>query len=229
MYVPSNNPKYTCPKCRRKIAPDVLEQVFIEQLRGFVFSPQQIASYLESADQEVAGKRGVAEALEQERKKVVSEMEKVYRLYLGDHISEDGFASLYSPLEARLKQIDDALPELQAELDFLNIQLLSSEEVVSEAQTLYSGWEHFSFEERRVIVEIITQRIVVSEDEVALELCYVPFLKEGVNWQRIPARADTTGIPRRAAPVPRSRSSATSPRSPAPSWTASTCTSRSPP
>jgi hypothetical protein len=69
-----------------------------------------------------------------ERKQVSDEMQKVYRLFVSDKISDDGFALQYRPLEERLKQIQDELPRLQGEVDFKTIQLLSGDQILSEAK-----------------------------------------------------------------------------------------------
>lgn len=174
MYVPATGSKYTCPKCRAKIGSDTLEEVFHSQLTRFVFSPDEIASHLESADEQVSEKVQLLATLEGERRRVSSEMDKLYRLYLADRISPEGFASRNTPLEERLKQLDDEIPDLRGEIDFLKLQLLSSEEIVSEAQDLYSRWQTLSFDDRRSIIETITERITLSKDEVAIELCYLP-------------------------------------------------------
>ena len=60
------------------------------------------------------------------------------------------------------------------ELDVLRISELSKEEVVSAAQDLYTRWPALPFEERRKVVETITERIVVSDGEVEINLFYAP-------------------------------------------------------
>ena len=50
MYVLSNSPKYTCQKCRNKIPKDDLEAVFIEQIKHFSISPDEISAHLERAN-----------------------------------------------------------------------------------------------------------------------------------------------------------------------------------
>jgi hypothetical protein len=52
----------------------------------------------------------------------------------------EGFGRHYRPLEERLKQIDNQIPEVQGEIDFLKIQYLSSDQIFNEAKDLYSRW-----------------------------------------------------------------------------------------
>lgn len=110
-------------------------------------------------------------------------MDKVYQLYLADKITPDGFAERYGPLEVRAKSIADQLPELQAEIDYQKTQLLSSAEIVSEARDLYSRWSELDESEKRGIIEAITERVVVGQTEVSIELAYLPSGND-TNMQR---------------------------------------------
>jgi site-specific DNA recombinase len=140
MYVPSNTPKYVCYKCRNKIPVEDLERVFQEQLKDFFLSPVEMAGYLQQADETINAKEELLKTLEKEHQKLKSEMDKIMRLYLEDKISPDGFAAQNRPLEGRAKQLNDQLPQLQAELDFLKVNFISSDEVLAEARDLYSHW-----------------------------------------------------------------------------------------
>lgn len=184
MYVPSNSPKYICPGCRNKIPATDLEAVFHEQLRELFLSPTEIASYLELADQTMQQKQDLLQSLSTERKKVAHEMEKVMRLYLDEKISADGFERQNRPLEERLKQLDDELPALQGELDFMRIQILSSDQILAEAKDLHSRWSDLEREEKRKIVENITEKIVVGRDEISIDLCYLPAASELVTQKQ---------------------------------------------
>ena len=115
--------------------------------------------------------RGV---LEQEQASLKKDVEKLYDLYFGDHVTKEGFTVKYTPLSERMKQLDDQIPTLQGELDFLKIQHLSQEEVISEATDLYTRWPALEHEEKRRIVENITQRITIGDAEVEIDLCYLP-------------------------------------------------------
>jgi site-specific DNA recombinase len=82
MYVPSNSPKYTCPKCRNKIGVEDLEEVFHHQLKDFFFSPSEISSYLNKADEAIKEKEELLRSLVEEGKRTRLEMDKVYRAYI---------------------------------------------------------------------------------------------------------------------------------------------------
>jgi len=155
MYVPSNNPKYICYKCRNKISIDDLESVFHEQLKSFFFSPSEVAGYLEKADGTIREKEELLAVLETGRRKAKKDIDGVYELYLADKITKDGFSLKYDPLEKQLKQLEEQIPRVQGELDFLKIQHLSSDQIISEAKDLYTRWPSLELKEKRQIVASI--------------------------------------------------------------------------
>jgi site-specific DNA recombinase len=174
LYVPSSNPKYTCYKCHNKIGIDDLEMVFHEQLKTFFFSPTDWLSYLDQADTRIKEKQELLDTLEKERQKITQDMEKLFRLYMADQISPEGFGKQNKPLEERAKQLEEEIPNLQGEIDFLKIHYLSSDQILTNARDLYSRWPDLKAEERRKIVENITELIVIGKDDVTIELCYLP-------------------------------------------------------
>lgn len=187
MYVPSNSPKYTCFKCRNKIATSDLEEVFHEQLKTFFFSPVEITNYLSKADQVIKEKEELLASILEEERKIRTDMDRVYKLYLDEAISVDGFRERYKPLEERLQQILEGVPELQAGIDFLKIQYLSSDQIMQEAKDLYSRWPELSNPDKRAIVENITERITIGKNEVSIRLCYIPSSSEMMaNGERTP-------------------------------------------
>lgn len=174
MYVPSNSPKYTCYKCRNKIPVTDLEAIFHEQIKNFFFSDAEIATHLAKADVAIAEKTELVGVLEAERKKLMAETDKLYDLYQSGMIDKQGFGAKYRPLAERLRQLDEELPQAQASLDILKISHLSQAEIVTEARDLYSRWPDLPGEEKRQIVEAITERIVVGDNEVEINLFYAP-------------------------------------------------------
>ena len=91
------------------------------------------------------------ETLQVEQARVKKEMERLYRLYMGDHITPEGFGKIYKPLEERAAQLEEELPRLQAEVDFLKLELLANDALVDATRDLYSRWTDLPFEERRTL------------------------------------------------------------------------------
>jgi site-specific DNA recombinase len=178
MYVPSNSPKYICRQCRNKIETEDLEDLFQHQLKNFFLSSDEVSSYLGKADQVVIEKEELLRSLTEEAQRVKQEMDKTYKLYIDDEITSQGFGARYKPLEERLQQIEDQIPELQAEVDFLKIQFLSSDRILTEARDLYSRWPQLTQDEKRKIVENVTEKISIGKDEVTINLCYLPSSSE---------------------------------------------------
>lgn len=181
MYVPSNTPKYVCYSCRNKIPIEDLEAVFQEQLKNFFLSPHEIGKYLEQADDAIRSKQALLVSLDEESAKVRKEMDKVYRAYVDDQLSVQTFGSQHKPLEARLNQLQEQIPRLQGEVDFLKIQFLSSDEILNEARDLYGRWPELPADQRRKIIESITEKVTIDKDEVTIDLCYLPSPSEYVT------------------------------------------------
>lgn len=180
MYPRSQSPKYVCRECRNKIPIEDLRALFREQLKAFALDPSELEEQLEKADEEIRERRQELEALQRERADVKDEMDRVYRLYIEEEIGTAGFGQRNRPLEARLEQLDQRIAELQGEIDFLKIQHLSRDEILSEAQDLHSRWPDLELEEKQQVVENVLERITIGEDEVTLRLRYLPLVSKAV-------------------------------------------------
>jgi site-specific DNA recombinase len=185
MYVPSNTPKYVCFKCKNKIPVDDLEGVFQEQLKSFFISSNDIMKCLEEVDETMKQKQEMLASLTREQAKVRREMDVVFRLYAKDKISADGFANRNDPLEKRLNQIEDQIPSLQGELDYLKIQYLSRDQILTEARDIYSRWPELERDEKRSIIEHTLDRVVIGKDDISIELSYIPPSKFMANGQHM--------------------------------------------
>lgn len=179
MYVYTNAPKYICQACRNKIPIDDLEEVFRTQLHDFLISPEEIAAHTEAASEVVREKQALAAAAEAELRRIETEAQRVYRMYIDDLISKEDFARQHKPLSARRTQLEDELPRLQAEVDVLRIGIHSREAALSDARDLATRWGSLPFNERRQIVETITDRVVVGKGEVEISLLYAPVRTSG--------------------------------------------------
>ena len=101
-------------------------------------------------------------------------MNKVYQLYQAEEIPVAGFGKIYNPLEEQSLLLSEELPKLQGELDAAEVRQTAADEVVAEAANLYKRWPNFSRDEKRQVVESITDKIIVSKDKISITLCYMP-------------------------------------------------------
>jgi site-specific DNA recombinase len=101
-------------------------------------------------------------------------MTRTHRLYLDGEITGRGFGEFYKPAEQKLNQLLAELPNLQAEVDFLKVNSLSTDEALSEAKTLYDRWPHLPRDTKRQIAESIVEKIVVGDGEIDITLSCLP-------------------------------------------------------
>ena len=195
MYVPSNTPKYVCYDCRNKIPVVDLEGVFHEQIKNFFFSPTEIAEHLGRATTAIEAKEELLRVLDQEQVKLAREVDKLYDLYQSDAIDKAGFGAKYHPLSERIRQLEDEIPQVQAEIDVLKISHLSHEEIVAGARDLYTRWPELPQDEKRRIVEAITSRIVIHEGEVEINLYYAPPVPPTTGSPPTPPTSGSSNIP----------------------------------
>ena len=184
MYVYHKAPVFFCKTCKNKIAVSDIEEIYQEQLKSFLLSDSDLQSFQNKSNSILAEKGTLLEHLQSESKKVKKKMDDLLTLRLEGDMSKDLFPIHYKPLEERYLQIENQIPEIEAEIDFLKIQQLSSDTVQSDAKNLFDQWENLPFEEKRSIVETLTDRITVDKEDIAIKLSYIPILPIVIGGNR---------------------------------------------
>jgi site-specific DNA recombinase len=185
MYVPSNSPKYICTACRNKIPIVDLEGVFLEELKNYLVSPENVAAYLKAANSSIGEKSQLLDAMKSELQKVKQQADQTYQLYLKQGLTVEQFKEIYQPLDARKRQLEAEIPHIEAEVDLLKIDGLTSEQIMAEARDLHARWPKMNHEERRNIVELLVKEVIIGHGEITLNLCYLPSFEEMTNGQRM--------------------------------------------
>lgn len=173
MYMKPPSPKYVCRSCGRRIPADDLEEVFRHELQSFFLSDAEIRAFVEKDDANIAAKEEQVRILESERRRCLSDAERLFLAFRNDELPARSFGDLHGRLTEREAEIGDEIARLRAEIDIHRINLLSREEVVTGARDLYGRWGSLSFEEKRAIVEAIVEEIVIG-DTIEIALAYIP-------------------------------------------------------
>ena len=174
MYVRHKSTKYACDACHNKIPTDDLEAVFRFRLRDFIVSPDEMRAHRAAADEALREKESLIDAGTAELKTLQADEDRLFELYAAGQVLKMDFGKRHAPISERRRQIEGELPRLQAERDVLKVRLVSQEVAVEDAKDLAERWEGMPFEERRQIVEAITDRITVGKDEIDVSLLHLP-------------------------------------------------------
>jgi site-specific DNA recombinase len=113
---------------------DLLERlIFCEEIKGYSLSPEAIANYLKSSNETANEKERLLVLQREVLQRIKKEIRRTYDLYQQEKLDTKGFTKFYAPLEERRKQVETALPRLEAELDILRVNNLSAEEITTQA------------------------------------------------------------------------------------------------
>ncbi len=184
MYVRSDAPKYLCRKCNNKIPIVDLEGIFHDELQVFFTAPEKLATHLAQANQALATKEKLLGTHERTIQKLRDDMARTHRLFLDGHITGQGFGEFYKPAEDRLNQVIKELPKLQAEVDYLKVNELSADAIITEARALYGRWPALPTDEKRKIAESLCEKIVIGHNEIDITLSYLPTSEEQCKNQQ---------------------------------------------
>lgn len=167
-------PTYRCPGCSNRIpAPDI-EEIYRDQLKTFLLTEVSLSEYIETLDIELQEKERLLSVISDEREVLSKKMDKLIEMRMNSELTKELFAEKFRPLEERSLQISSQMPELQAEIDFLKIQHHSSDVVLKDATDLCAQWDFLEHDEKRTIIETITDMIRVGKSDIHIKMSYLP-------------------------------------------------------
>jgi site-specific DNA recombinase len=174
MYVYHTAPVYTCKSCKTKIATNDIDEIYHNQLKSFLLTDSDAQSFMDQSCVILNEKESLLEASKNKRDKIKKEMDDLLSMRLDGELSKEIFPIHYKPLEEQYIQLENQLPDLEAEVDFLKIQSLSSDTILEEANDLYNGWKNLEFDAKRSVIETITEKITVGKQDIMVALAYMP-------------------------------------------------------
>ena len=186
-------PTFRCKPCKTKVQIDDIDTIYHEQLKTFLYTETDLATYLSKSDSALKEKEELLFLNKENLQKIRKRMDELVSLRLDGEINKESFAEQFKPLEKQKEQIEYLLPELEAEIDFLRIENLSADTVLREARDLYNRWGTMEFEEKRSIVEIITDNITIDNQSINIRLSYQPTPTHSQNAGQSAYKRHNTG------------------------------------
>ncbi|MFB9841120.1 recombinase family protein [Mucilaginibacter ginsenosidivorans] len=171
MYVYQSSKNYACKRCKTRISVADIDEIYQVYLKEYLSGINR-EDYLRQSDQQLQEKKQLLEVTVKERTKLAKRITELVDLRLDGSLTKERYTEQYTPLEERMQQLDVIIPELEAEIDVRNIQLISSDVVLTDAKTLYDEWGSMSLDQKRAIVEVITSKVEITKQDITITLAY---------------------------------------------------------
>lgn len=187
VYHKDKTPHYRCKSCNTKIEVADLDEIYHEQLKTFLLTETDVSDYMNQSDSRLQEKQQLLSVSQSKVEQMRKEIKELIDLRLKGELNTETLAPLLKPLEIQVKQLEEQLPELEAEVDFLKIEYLSSETVLGGAKDLYNNWKAMPLDEKRNIVELITNAITINKSDINISLSYLPephLSQKAGKWHR---------------------------------------------
>jgi hypothetical protein len=95
-------------------------------------------------------------------------------LYHDGQIPTKDFKKHHEPFKLEAEQKEKTITQIESEIDILEVHTLANDQVLHDARNLHKQWENFSKEDKKSIIEAITEKIVIGEKDIYITLSYLP-------------------------------------------------------
>jgi len=167
MNVRSGNKHYRCSVigCGNKIERTILDQIYKEQLMGYVQSKDKVAEYLKLSHSAIEDKKRLLTVSQNKQTDLKKRIQTIIDLHINNQITKDAFNEYHDEPYNQLQEIKKEILTLETEIQVLDMQKSSIDVVMEEATDLYMNWDKLTDTEKRRIVEMITDRITIGTDD----------------------------------------------------------------
>ncbi len=166
-------PRYRCRACHFKLNEDILEEHFLEILKTVIIRPEEL-----QADRDAESRRQTKQEqldlLGRELKKVEHKISTLVDLVGDQTIDRHTFSERFLPLKQRKEKIQEELPRIQAEIDFLTTNAISKEYLIEQATTFAAMWPVLNYEEKIKLIDELVDEIKIQENSLHFTLTYTP-------------------------------------------------------
>ena len=174
MYVYHANMLYKCKICGNRIPVSDIDEIYHLQLKSFLMTEVDVNSYLQKSDETIKEKEQLLKSITDQITDLRKKMDELVKMRIAGDMTRELFLEHHKPLEEQWVTLQDQVPTLEGEIGYLKVQYLSSDTVLQEAKNLYHRWPLLPPDEKRTIVEVITESITIAKEDIHIKLAYLP-------------------------------------------------------
>lgn len=183
MYVYHSAKVFVCKGCKNRITVEDIDEIYQHYLKGYL-NDINPAEFLQQSDATLAEKKALLDVTARRHAELSKQIPELLNMFMEGKLTKETFPPMINPVTEQVVQLEKQLLELEVEISSREIQLASSDMVLNEAKELYEKWHTMPFEEKRAIVETITDRIEIGKEDISITLSYLPSLSQkGGNSQ----------------------------------------------
>lgn len=171
-------PRYICRKCKIKINEDFLLKQFREGLKCMIISPEQLNSVNKTDESVLLAKENQLKVLKSEFKSIDKRIDNILDLVSDGSLDKRALSDKIRALQERKQQIEDEIPRLEGEIDYIKTYELGRNHILTQATTLYTLWDSFDAPTRTKIVRELINKIIINKDKLIFEFFYLSELME---------------------------------------------------
>ena len=130
--------------------------------------------------------------LNKELQSIEKAIDNIIQIWSDKMIDKKTFDERFTRLKERKDEIEDEIPKLQGERDFLKVTELSKEYILDQAKIFSDLWPSLNDQEKRRLIETITDSITIGNDSINIIYYYLPDFMVGKKnshrrkkWSRI--------------------------------------------
>ncbi|WP_113663503.1 recombinase family protein [Pedobacter nanyangensis] len=171
MYKLSTARKFTCQKCKKFIDEQLINNTYQAHLKEYL-GGMNTQIFIDELNRQIKEKEALLSSSVKKRNQHLKKMDDLVNLRLNSGIDQEHYMNLYKPLSQEVAQLKDYIPKLEGEIDYIKVQLNSSDYVLSQARALYEEWSQMEISQKRGIIETVTDYIIVEDDTIKISVSF---------------------------------------------------------
>jgi len=145
-----------------------------DELLRFLGSESELDAYFAAFCSQLDQKKAQIESLRIRENEIQAQIDRIYELYFNNQIGTEGFGDRVNPLEGEIRATRQLLPELESEIELMNVQFERRNAIVNHFRSQLERWSDLSSDEKRKIVEQTVESLEVGPESVTIALGYLP-------------------------------------------------------